>query len=65
MSNITINELSFKKELPSIFQRFTNWNKDKINTNDEIKSHYIKWLEYQLFLSHTNHKESDIVRYYK
>lgn len=61
---MTVRELVFKNELPEIFEYFTNWNKDKINTNDDIKTHYIKWLEYQLYLYYTGNEESDIIRWY-
>lgn len=63
--NIASNDILFRKELPIIFEFFTNYNKDMINTDDTIQKHYIQWLEYQLYLYHADREVSDIIRYYK
>ena len=56
-----MNDLEFRKQLPTIFQHFTNWNKDKkVNTGE-----YINWLTYQLYLFYKNDEESDIIRWFK
>jgi hypothetical protein len=61
---MAFNDIVFRNELPIIFQHFTCWNKDKIETNQHIKLHYVQWLEYQLYLYYTNNEESDILRWY-
>ena len=56
-----MNDLEFRKQLPTIFQHFTNWNKDKKENTRE----YINWLTYQLYLFYKNDEESDIIRWFK
>lgn len=54
-----INNLSFDERLKEVFEKDTNWNKSMIKSNQNIKNHYIAWLEAQLYLMKKSMEHKD------